>query len=324
MNCILKVGYDVSDPIEGAVKLRTLPWNPFTGFIGYCRDNGTRIHTGFDYVASDRVAAIAVQTGEIVQIRFGRRNDTFSCPFRDAFRADKKSVFLYTVCKDCPKNSGCYGVQVWLKITHGNKVYYALYSHLSQLSDKITNEITNTDRLKTSNTLGNLSISVKCRDKIGKCGSTGLAHEMLTGKNYKDQNNQEHLHFECRLSIEKSHNKLISPNELVKTKFYVTDIETEFEDIDIIGLHLGNVDGKLRAVYEIKEWLNTINSKKRQFEEEMEKKYGQQAWKLKSRDDEVRNAEWKDFKEKEFDIFRRKKQWEDFTRKYKIEKDSIC
>lgn len=319
MSCILKVNNDVCDPVEGEVGIRSLPWNPFTGYFGYTRNQGTKKHEGYDYIASDQVAALAVQTGEIVQIRYGRANNLKACPFRNAFKANKNSIFQHTVCKDCDYRNGCYGVQVWLKIIDNQRTFYAFYAHLSQLSETITKGITSTSPLQSSNTLMNLSIKVQCRDKIGYCGSTGFAHEMLTNDTFKNEKGQEHLHFECRTAIEKSGVKLHSPNEIVKTKFYITDKATELETFNFIELNLTNFDDKLRAVYEMKEWLNHINSKKGQFEAEMQKKFGKKVWNLKSQDEKIRKREWTVFKNNVWNNFVRSKKWDDFIKKYKID-----
>lgn len=164
-------------------------------------------------------------------------------------------------CKQCSQKSGCFGVQVWLKLKD-NK--YAYYAHLSDLSDKILSKLLECVMLKLSEyyvlsqkernkilfpkhkdnslfednslffgqqylelfwTSGSFSntfdfdvpIGVQVGTIIGKSGCTGNAYNMKI--------EEEHLHFECRKSGKKDEipetGTQISPNSIVKTKFYI-------------------------------------------------------------------------------------------------------
>jgi hypothetical protein len=147
-------------------------------------------------------------------------------------------------CKECPKRASCYGVQVWLKLKD-NK--YAYYAHLSDLSDDIMSKLS--EYITTPDKIGELApvnnkenssrmfrnqlewilggttcntfdfenpLFVRTGEPIGKSGCTGNAYDMKP--------EAEHLHFECRQSssnIPENNGCQISPNTIVKTKFYI-------------------------------------------------------------------------------------------------------
>ena len=116
---------------------------------------------------------------------------------------------------------------------------------------------------------------------------------------------------------------MLNPNMIVKTKFTITDVKTELENITFLRSELAGLEGKVKAVYSMPQWLNTINGKKPEFEKEMKSTH-KEAWKTMRNNDEIYKKEWKAFKEKTWIDFLRQKKWEDFMRKYIIVNDSIC
>lgn len=244
MSGLFSINLSYGDPIEGEIKLATYNGNVFYGYFGYGRDSGDRSHRGFDYVVNQGEKVIAVGAGKVVQVRIGPRysscytkkseneyvkdSEAFKCP---QWESIKSNSFSQETCKNCPGkdkyqydgekyrdiHSICFGVQVWLKLDGDNRLY-AFHAHLSNLSQAIitatrkyykgdnTVKFTNTDDIP----------KVKRGDDIGKSGRTGNA----SGGSLPD-----HLHFECRKA---SGNEIpetgtqISPNNIVKTQFYVT------------------------------------------------------------------------------------------------------
>lgn len=215
---VLKIVPEFGDPVCNA-NLATLKNNPFYGYFGYPRGNGDTKHQGFDYQAEEGVTDIlAVGEGEIVRVRFGHTDNEKKdnkCHHKENIK-NNIYTFKSDVCSKCMFISGCYGIHVWLKLYNTNNLY-ALYAHLSKLSETIIGQLhTKTE----SNTLDIKPIKVKKGELIGKSGRTGIAAEKSKDDSLNVFNGYRwpsHLHFECR----KGNGNKIIPNHIVNTKFII-------------------------------------------------------------------------------------------------------
>lgn len=222
------------DPLKGDVKLADTENNPFYGYYGYCRSRGAIKHSGFDYITKEPSeegkgdTILAVGNGEIVRIRIG--HPTGNC---GQIKRIKINAFTAKICIKCPYQSNCYGIHVWLKLNTTNN-YYALYAHLSELSENIINRIK--INMNTTDILPPMEI--KKGDVIGKSGRTGIAAEKDKDAKRNLYNGFKwpaHLHFECRKSNGNDipeRNTQIIPNHIVKTVFKVIK-----KPIDIISFY---------------------------------------------------------------------------------------
>ena len=294
MYLICQVAPSFGDPVSGTPVLRKESGengktkNHFIGYYGVIRkdkDGTLRSHHGYDYVAENGTVVYAVGDGKIVQVRIGRIGKDCTCPFfNNKDNKEKREInnkFDGTVkgkCVDCKLNANCYGIQVWLELTIDGKKQYAFYAHLSELSESIFNVITRKDPI--GNTYSGLTIPIKKEDVIGKSGCTGLAST--------NDENQRHLHFECRTAIEVDQTKRvqISPNSIVKTPFYVVKesgdknkiIKEEITD-ELIGLTARKEELKKKWK---EEWVRG-NMFNKMFMEEWKKKKTEEWGKYESR-----------------------------------------
>lgn len=201
--------------------------NSVVGYYGFVRDSGATKHAGYDYIAPKGTDVKAVRMGEIERIRIGKyvNKKPYACKQAEIFTnaIDKTSItFNENLCKDCHK--GCYGVQVWLRITNYiDDTYYAYYAHLSKLDEKVFKDITfeKVDAI----TFKPSSKAIKRGAIIGKSGSTGNAYGM--------PEIEQHLHFECR----KGNGRNVpgkgtdnSPNKIVRTGFFFKNDKGEICD----------------------------------------------------------------------------------------------
>lgn len=246
------------DPVRNAV-IATITTNPFYGYYGYPRDNGQTRHRGFDYFTKEPTAigkgddVLAVGVGDIVRVRFGH-------PYGKCYHKEniKNNNFTANVCTNCPVRSNCYGIHVWLKLDNTNN-YYALYAHLSELSETIINQLPIESK---SNTIDISPIKVKIGDVIGKSGRTGIASEKDEDKNNNIHNEHKwppHLHFECRqgngVTIPEKDTQII-PNHILNTNF------TMMRVIDNLSFGV-NVWPALQEVTQ-NEWIAFFNQKQRE------------------------------------------------------------
>lgn len=109
----------IYDPIKDP-QIRTND-NPFVGFFGYVRCDGNDYHliphTGYDYKADVGTAVVAVQSGKIERIRFGRKDvgeyyeynvedkkyykrNGFICPLLKLFKSGT-NFFDHEECRKC-------------------------------------------------------------------------------------------------------------------------------------------------------------------------------------------------------------------------------
>lgn len=208
------------DPVIGDVRLATYNGNLYYGYYGFTRKNNKgeikTPHRGFDYYVEEGTSVYAVGDGFIDRVRFGRPSDKKNCAFRDKIQSNSfESCFCFgdNNNKQCNHLSGCYGVQVWLKLDDTR--LYAYYAHLSELSKEILSKIPvgykgNTVKINLKVTKGFI---------IGKSGRTGIASDKIY---------PPHLHFECRKGIETG--TQISPNNIVCTQFKIKRNEELFFD----------------------------------------------------------------------------------------------
>lgn len=258
-----RVNSGFGDPVEGDVNLATYNGNAFYGCYGYGRDEGRTSHKGFDYLTKELSeegkgdVVVAVGKGEIVRVRFGH-------PSGECGHSKNKTnnSFVSTICRKCSNIRSCYGVHLWLKLYNTDN-YYALYAHLSELSETIISQIPN----NKENTVNLNPIIVDKGFVIGKSGRTGAAawpHPENSG--YNGYKYPPHLHFECRKGIgtiipenHKNEERQISPNNVVHTKFYVMkDVEPVFDDADntTVWSKIGGVlQKKWKIIHDnIKKW----------------------------------------------------------------------
>lgn len=189
-----------------------------------------------------------------------KQRKEFVCPLRESMIDKNGNIsaisFSGGICEKCKKEyftdegktpirKNCFGVQVWLKIDNSKyKTFnqkYAFYAHLSQLNEMIWEKIKtvrgteNTYSFKEEPIKISAFIDDKTQLIIGKSGCTGNASGV-------SDESQQHLHFECRTGIETKEGKRVSPNKIVKTKFYIQSNSNESNDIieeiteEVIGI----------------------------------------------------------------------------------------
>ena len=233
---VVYVNYSFGDPIDdptirqdGAIDSvnNGVVYNPIIGYYGDAIrtsiDGSPIRHTGFDYLAPEGTSIKAVHGGTISKIRIG--HPSMACQLRKELTKTVRHNPLRQLCSQCGHRSGCYGIQLWLKITQKEE-WYAFYAHLSGINEKIWHSVKN--KIIESDSDYNPGIEVSKNDIIGLSGCTGNASKL---KSF-----QEHLHFEFRSGNEdgtKNH-----PNYIVSTKFIIIkdlqDVISERNKIDTV------------------------------------------------------------------------------------------
>lgn len=199
-------------------------------------------HRGFDYKAIIGDEVIAVGDGHVVRVRFGHPYG--QCKHRKCIQNNTFNSGSCIPTTKCNYTSGCYGVQVWLKLD-GQSDLYAYYAHLYKLDQEILDQVlakVNADP-KIGNTI-DIDFELKKGKPIGKSGRTGIAY---------DEQWPPHLHFECRKAsnIERAdHVSQISPNNIVKTQFIVMQGQKPVFEKRLETTKWSNIDGILLGEWE--------------------------------------------------------------------------